>query len=478
MRIGMADGQTVDSMSVATWVNQQQFHTGMAIHDYLTVTDGQNNLVPHLAVSWEPNDDASEWTFKLRSGVEHFNGKTVDAADVAGSWMYHINEESKSSFKAQAEIVKNVVVDDPETVVFQLHTPSADFPVLTSSYQAAIMACADGKPIDDTMGGAGPYLLQEWEPGVRAVLERNPNHWNDAVAHFDSAELNVILDDAARQNALITGEVDCIMQVNLSTVDRLAAVDGITVLQVEGRQHYTFPMRTDMGPFTDNNIRMALKHAIDREELLEKILRGRGSIGNDQPISAAYAMHDPELEQRAYDPDKAKWYLEQAGLDNLKVTLSIANAAWPGALDGAVLFGEAARAANIDIEIERVPDDGFWSNTWMVKPFSGCVWYGRLVADEALTVTYAEGASWNDTYWSHDRFNELLTEARGTLDVPLRREMYAEMQRIIRDEGGQIVPLFANWVDAISDRVGTPEHLSGVQNLDGSRAVSRWWFKS
>lgn len=477
-RIGFSDGATADSMSVATWVNNHQFHTGMGIHDYLTATDGQSNLVPHLAESWESSDDAKQWVFHLRKGVEFSNGKTVDAHDVVASWNYHIAEDSKSSFKPQASIVSQAKADGDHTVIFTLNTPSADFSYLTSDYHVPIMPSNDGNPIDDTAGGAGPYILESFEAGVSAKVKRNPNHWNDAVGHFDSAELLVIHDSAARQNALVTGDLDMFQAVDLKTANRLDAVDGISVIQVKGRQHYTFPMRTDTAPFDDNNVRMALKHAINREELVSKILRGRGSVGNDQPISSAYRFHDPGLEQRVYDPDKAKWYLQKAGLSSLSVVLSAAEAGWPGSVDAATLFRETAAVAGIDLTIDRVPDDGYWSNIWMKKPFCATVWYGRLVADEQLTVTYAAGGAWNDTYWKHEQFNMLLKEARATLDESLRREMYYQMQRIIRDEGGQIIPLFADWVDAKSDRVSTPKHISATQNLDGSRALSRWWFNS
>ncbi len=477
VRIGLPDGQTVDSMDLATWVNTHQFMTGMGIHDYLTVTDGDNKLVPHLATNWEASKDASTWTFELRQGVEHSNGKTVDAHDVAASWNFHTHEDSKSSFKPQASTVEAVTADGDHTVVFKMKTASADFAFLTSDYHVPIMPSKDGKPLDNgTKIGAGPYELVAFEPGVRSEIKRNPNHWNDSVGHFDSAEFLVIHDANARQNAVVTDGIDIMATVDLKTADRLDARDGISVVQTEGRQHYTYPMRTDTPPFDDNNVRMALKHAIDREELLKKILRGRGSVGNDQPISSAYRFHDPSIEQRGYDPDKAKWYLKQSGLDNLEVTLSVADAGWPGSVEGATLFRETAAKAGIDLVIDRVPDDGYWSDVWLKKPFCACIWYGRLVADEMLTVTYATGGSWNDTYWDHPRFNKLLVEARAELDEAKRGELYGEMQRIIRDEGGQIIPLFANWVDAKSDKIATPEKISATQSLDGGRAVSRWWM--
>lgn len=477
-RIGISDGSTGDSMSVATWTNSHQFHTGMGIHDYLTVTNGQSRLVPHLAVDWESSHNAAKWIFHLREGVEHSNGKTVDAHDVVASWNYHTADDSNSSFKPQASIVETVAADGKNIVKFTLKSPSADFAYLTSDYHAAIMPSKDGRPLNDTAGGAGPYILEHFEAGVSAKLTRNPNHWNDAVGHFESAELIVIHDSAARQNALLTDQLDIFQVVDLKTADRLDSVPGVSVVQVEGRQHYTFPMRTDSAPFDDNNVRMALKHAIDREQLASKILYGRGSVGNDQPISKAYRFHDPNLEQRVYDPDKTKWHLRKAGLNSLSVTLSVADAAWPGSVDAAALFRETAAVVGIHIAIDRAPNDGYWSNTWMKVPFCASLWYGRLVADEQLTVTYSKDGAWNDTFWNHDRFNMLLNEARATLDESLRREMYGEMQRIIRDEGGQIIPLFANWVDAKSDKVSTPERISATQGLDGARALSRWWFNS
>jgi peptide/nickel transport system substrate-binding protein len=242
-----------------------------------------------------------------------------------------------------------------------------------------------------------------------------------------------------------------------------------------GFLHYTAPMNTGVAPFDNNDVRLALKYAVDREQLLEKILKGHGTLGNDHPIAPSVPYH-ADLEQRVYDPDKAKFHLKKAGLDSLTVDFSAADAAFAGAVDGAVLMREHAAPAGIDINIIREPNDGYWSNVWMKKPWVACYWGGRPTQDWMFSQAYAEGANWNDTYWSHERFNKLLLEGRGELNAAKRAEIYGEMQQILRDEGGVVVWAFANYVYAMSDKVQHGPDVAANWELDGGRYVERWWF--
>ena len=314
------------------------------------------------------------------------------------------------------------------------------------------------------------------EPGVEARLSRNPDYWKSDRAHFDGLELLPIVDAAARQNALMSGEVDVIDRVDLNTVHLLQRAPNIKILSVSGTQHYTFIMDARADPFTDNNVRLAVKHAFDREELVEKILNGYGVVGNDHPIGRSNRYHANELEQRVYDPDKARFYLKEAGLDGLEITLSAGEAAFGGAVDAAVLISEKAAPAGITINVQREPSDGYWSNVWMKKPFVASYWGGRPTEDWMFSTGYAADAPWNESYWQNERFNELLVAARSELDEEKRRDMYVEMQRLVRDEGSTVIPMFANYVMAHSDAVETPEVIGANWTMDGFRAVERWWF--
>ncbi|MDN3720273.1 ABC transporter substrate-binding protein [Roseibium salinum] len=433
------------------------------------------SLVGEVAESWEASPDAKEWTFKIRQGVEYHSGGTVTPDDVVASINHHRGDQSTSAAKPFVSPITDIKADG-ETVVVTLEAGNADFPYVVSDYHLPIMKSQDGKIDPTSSDGCGPYQVTNYEPGVIAELTRNPNYWKTDRAHFDAVKLLTIVDPAARQSALLTGNVDVIDQVDLKTVSLFERSPNVRILSTTGTQHYTFAMDTRAAPFNDNNVRMALKHAVNRQELLDKILFGYGSIGNDHPISPSNRFYAEDLEQTSYDPDKAKYYLKQAGLDSLKVKLSAAEAAFGGAVDAAVLYSSSAEAAGIEIQPVREPNDGYWSDVWMKKPFSAVYWGGRPTEDWMFSVAYASGAPWNDTFWEHERFNELLIKARSELDEAKRAEMYREMQNLVRTEGGVVVPMFASYVMALNDKVQHPETVGANWTLDGFRAIERWWF--
>ena len=473
-RLAMAHGNTVDNYDPATWTNAYDQVFTHSRNSYLTEVANDGTLVGELAESWDASDDATTWTFKLRQGIEYHNGKTMTPEDVIASISHHRSEDSKSAAKPILKSIKEIKADG-NNVVFILDAGNADFPFVLSDYHLPILPSADGK-IEVGAIGCGGYIVEAFEPGVRANLKRNPNYWKEGRAWFDEIEILSIVDAAARQNALVTGEVDAIDQVDLNTVKLLKRQRNLEILAVTGTQHYTFAMDTRAEPYKDNNVRLALKHAIDREELVAKILNGYGSVGNDHPISPANRYYASDLEQRTYDPEKAKHYLKKAGLDSLEVALSAADAAFGGAVDAAVLYAEKAAAAGIKIKVVREPNDGYWSNVWMKKPWSAVYWGGRPTEDWMFSTAYESGAAWNDSFWENEKFNVLLKEARSELDDPKRRQMYGEMQQIVRDDGGVVIPMFAAYVMAHSKKIAHDENVGSNWTMDGFRAPERWWF--
>ena len=476
MRMGKAHGQTVDSLDPGTHENGFTIAMTHGYNIYLTEVAGDGSLVGQLAESWESSDDIATWTFKLRKGLTYHDGRDVTAEDVVASINHHRGEDSKSAAKPIVQPIKDLKADGKHTVVFTLEAGNLDFPFILSDYHLPIMPSKDGSPDWQSGVGGGAYKIRKFDPGVRIDLERFGDYWDSGRGHFDEIQMITIVDPAARTNAVITGEVDAIDRVDPKTVHLLKRRKGLMVHSIAGTQHYTFPMHTNVAPFSDNNVRLALKHAIDREEMVEKILHGFGVVGNDHPIGPGQRFFAKDLAQRTYDPDKAKHYLKKAGLDSLTVDLSVADAAFAGAVDAGALFAETARVAGITINVVREPNDGYWSNVWLKKPFCACYWGGRPVEDQMFSTAYAAGEPWNDTYWEHDRFNELLKLARAERDENARRAMYTEMQRITRDEGGTIVPMFASYVFATSEKVGLPGTMGSNWDLDGERWMERWWF--
>ena len=476
VKFGVAGGAISDSLDPRGAPDTHLALTLWAIRNSLTEVKETGELVGEVAESWDASADAKTWAFKIRKGVEFHNGKALTAKDVVASLNIHRGEDSKSGGKVLLESVVDIKVDDSHTIVFELESGNADFPFLLSDYHLLILPTSDGEVDWESGVGTGGYILEEFKPGTTVKLSRNPNYFKgDDRAHFEQVELINIADTTSRQNALITGEVDAIGRVDIKTAAHLAGVEGVRVVETTGSQYSTVLMDTRIAPFDNQDVRTAMKYAIDREQLLRTVLQGRGAVGNDHPIGPTYRYYAQDLAQRSYDPDKARFHLKKAGLESLEVTLQTSEAAWPaGAVDAAVLYAEQAKSAGIEIEIERKPSDGYWATVWRHVPL--CMGYigGRPTEDWVFTAFYARDAHYNDTHWDNERFNQLLLQGRSELDDAKRRVIYQEMQQLLRDDGGLIVPLFTNHIVATSDKISTGEHVSGNWEMDNWRAVERW----
>jgi len=475
LKAAMGHGESGDTLDPASLFNGYQWALNYAFRNTLTQIGVGGSLDPCLATSWEASSDAKQWTFELRKGVEFHNGKSLTTDDVIASINHHLGEDSKSFVKPIAEEISGLKADGKNRLVFDLVAGNADFPYMMASAGFSVCpATADGGIDWQSNIGTGGYVLKEYEPGIKAGLTRNPNYWRDDRAWASDVEFLTIQDQVARTNALRSGVVDVIDKVELKTAGLLGREAGINVEETTGPLHYCFPMMVDVAPYDNNDVRLALKYAIDREQLLKVILSGHGSVGNDNPIGQSYQYHDASIEQRQYDADKAKFHLKKAGLSSLDISISAADAAFAGAVDTAVLFKESAARAGINLDVIREPNDGYWSDVWMKKPLYADYWGGYTTESEMLSTGYMPGAAWNETHFDHPRFTEVMKAAKAELDTTKRRGMYSELQRILTDEGGNIIPLFGNEVLARSDKVAHGP-LASDRGFDGRHILERWW---
>lgn len=474
MVIATRAGSTTDSTDPGLLTNSYQWYLAFAFTSTLTEVLPDGSTGPALAESWE-SSDAKTWKFTLRKGVTFHSGRALTAEDVVTSLDHHRMEGSTSFVAPIARQMVDIRADGPDAVVVTLSQPNADLPASFNTPGFTIYPARDGAMDWQSRDGTGGYVLREHEPGVRSFLVRNPDYWRDDRAFADEVELLCIPDATARINALVTGQVSAIDEVDLKTVGLLQRQAGIEVLETTGPLHFSFPMRTDVAPFDNVDVRLAVKHAIDRQEMLDKILLGHGTIGNDTPIGPSYRYQDKSLAQTAYDPDKARFHLKKAGLSSLDIDLGTAEAAFSGATDAAVLFAEQARQASININVVREPDDGYWDNIWMEKPFCAAYWGGYPTESEMFAIGYAPGAPWNDTFWTQPEFEELRLAAAAELDDDSRRAMYGRMQAILRDEGGALIFAFANDVMAHNQSIAHGPVASN-NGFDGCRIAERWWM--
>ena len=478
LRAGLGHGATTDTLDPGLFAAGFIIPVCIAMNGYLTTMDANSEVQPLMVESWEASPDAKKWSFKIRSGIEFHNGKTVTTEDIITSINHHRGEGNTSAAAPLVASVTDIRADGDDMVIFELDAGNADFPAVLTDYHIPIQPAVDGKMDWKSGIGCGAYRLENLQPGVSAKLKRFENHWNDDEGFVDEWEALVLLDTNARMTAVLTGDVDLADKVDVKTAGRLTGAPGLTVHNIAGNQHYTFAMNTKMDPYGDNNVRQALKYGINREELVEKILFGYGSVGNDHPIGRGQRFFNSELEQKSFDPDKAKFFLKEAGLSSLDVELSASDAAFAGAIDAGLLVQNSCAQAGINVTVSREPNDGYWSDVWMKKGWVASYWGGRPVEDLMFTLAFKSGVSWNESYWSNERFDALLAEARAELDEEKRREMYWEMQDLVANDGGVAIPMFASYVFATRDAVGTPEVIGSNLDVDGASFMTRWWKAS
>lgn len=449
LRLGLDGASSTDNLDPATYVVAFQYTLGYQWGNSLVELNDKGDINPELAESWEPDPTATKWVFKIRQGVEFHNGKELTADDVIYTLNYHRGESSTSPAKAFFEAVTEIKATDKHEMTITLNAPNADLPFIFSDYHLLVMP-DQGDPLAGI--GTGGYIIETFEPGVRAIATRNPNYWKENRAFADSVETVGINDLSARTSALQSGAVDFVNRIDPKTVGFLQSNPDVTIYDVPSAGFYTLPMRCDTPPFDNLDMRLALKYALDREEIVKRVLGGYGVVGNDQPVSSLDRFYAADIPQFTYDPEKAKFHYEKSGHSGA-INLTIADAAFPGAVDAAQLFKEHAAKAGITINVDRVPDDGYWSEVWLKAPFSGSYWTGRPTADMIMSLGFLSTADWNESFWRNEAFDKLMIEARGELDNKKRAEMYAELQTMISQDAGVIIPAFNNYLFASAANV-------------------------
>ncbi|WP_313349439.1 ABC transporter substrate-binding protein [Paracoccus sp. (in: a-proteobacteria)] len=476
LRYGMNDGSQQDALEPGSWNTVMcgaAFNGALCNNLVELLPDG--SLAGDLAESWQGNADSTRWTFALRTGVKFHDGRAFTAEDARQSLLHHMGENSTSGALAIVSQISAIETDGEDRLVVTLSQGNADFPYLLSDYHLSIFPAREGGGIDWESGvGTGAFRLESFEPGIAVRLVRNPDYHKPGLPHFDAVEFVNIADSTARLNALLTGEVDVIEDVDIRNVALIERNPALKVHRTPSLRHLTFDMNCAVAPFDNPPVRKALKLAIDREDIIAKVFLGEGEVGNDNPVAPIMPLWAETPPQYVYDPEAARALLKEAGMEGLQVNLSVSDSAFPGAIEAAVLFREHAAKAGIVINVIQEADDGYWDNVWLKKPFNASDWYGRVTPDWLFATSYTSDSPWNNTGFKNARFDELHQQARAESDQVKRAAEYAEMQQILHDDGGVITVAFVSWRLAMTQNIGHGE-TGGILPADNHRCAERWW---
>jgi len=476
--IGLSDGGASDVLS--PWVTPYYSAAARAqqVFERLFTYGPQSQAVPQLALSAEPNSDGTVWRVQLRPGVTFHNGKTLTADDVLYSFRYVANPKNNAESLPRLEPfdLNNSRAVSPTEVEFQMVRPLGDFQ--TAMCEKDLWIVPEGTvDFSKTLVGTGPYKYSHGEIGIAYLFERNPHYWQTGAAGgppwTDSVQIQILPDPTARLNALLGGQIQEMTFIDFASARQYEG--GSTITVIRSPQPNTTPIyfQVDAAHFSDVRVRQAMKLSMNRVAMVNDIVLGYGTVGNDL-FGKGQAVYNSSLPQWTYDPDKAASLLKQAGAYPLDVTLPTADAA-PGMVQAAVAFKQYAAAAGINVTLQKI-DAGtyFGNNLYLKAPFYETQW-AQGFESQALDGLVLN-APYNETHWYDKPWSDAFYAAQGILDNAKRTAAFNALQEPLWKEGGYLIWGVYETLDATTPNVRgiVPYNSNGFGNLGGFNFKYHW----
>jgi peptide/nickel transport system substrate-binding protein len=423
-------------------------------YNRLTDEDDSFNVKPELADSWEPNADGSQWTFHLHHGVKFTDGKDLTAADVVYTYKRLLDPATGAGgVTNQLSFLKDIAAPDPYTIVFKAGGPVAELPSLITNKAAYIIENGSTKDQLTLHGvGTGPFIPVNFTPGQQPHrFVKNPNYWEAGLPKADCLEMYVIQEPTTRNAALQSGQIDVAQSVDYATIPAIQSDPNIQLISTAASTSLMMAMQTDVAPLNDNRVRQALKKVVDRQQMVDTVLSGYGTVGDDNPVppTSPFAWRK---DVPGPDVEGAKQLLADAGFgpDNpLQLDLYIAEYL-PGATNMALLFKDQAAQAGVEVNVITSPASEYWDNVADKHPFFGTGWSARPPG-QALAVDYRTQPpdTPNDAHWNRADFDALLDQAATTVDPAGRADLYKRAEQLVAQEGGVVTPMFVYTVAGV-----------------------------
>lgn len=293
--------------------------SALAVYDnvaeaLLTRSPSSNKVAPQLATSWT-NPSPKVWEFKLRTGVTFSDGEPFNAAAVVFSIKRIINPKYTTEQTDWTGDITGANVVDDSTVDITSSAPDPQVPERMSLIMMVPPVAASKPDFAKHPIGTGPYVLASYVKGGQYVLKARADYWGGKPA-IDQAVFQPISEQTLRLSSLNSGEINVVSDLLPEQMKQVPHA-----VRVNGLEFPTLILNTRGGAFASKLVRQAANYAIDKQTLLNKLYSGFGTIANCQIMGPATFGYNPNLQPYAYDPQKAKALLAQAGIANPSVTL-------------------------------------------------------------------------------------------------------------------------------------------------------------
>ena len=403
------------------------------VQEALIKVDRHGKLVPWLAERWYTTD-SKNYTFFLRKGVRFHNGREMKAADVKYVFDRAVNPETKHPYRVQYEAIQDVIVKDDYTISVSLKAPDAMF-LWTVARQGSVIY---PKEAVDTLKaqpvGTGPFTVSDWVRGDRIVLVRNKDYWVKGLPHLDRITYRFIPDPNSALAALKSGDVDVSgFGLGPESIDELKKDPRFQVILGDTTNDVTLSLNNTKKPYSDKRVRLAITHAINKDEVLKGAMFGYGKVlgSNVDPLNPYFI----DVSKRVpYDPAKAKKLLAEAGYPNgFDAVFKVAPQYYYTVRSAEVVASQLAKVG-IRATIQQIEWGQWLSQVFCLAPCQNPDYDMSIIGHaEAFDI----GNFANPKYyfrWDSAAFQKLYQDSQVTVDEKKRKDLYVKMQEMLADE--------------------------------------------
>jgi peptide/nickel transport system substrate-binding protein len=287
--------------------------------------------------------------------------------------------------------------------------------------------------------------------GEIAILKPRSDYWGDGPYVDELRFIDLGDEESAQIAALASNQVDGVYEVQTGGLEAVRSLPNVTIYEATTAQTAVARTRVTEKPFDDPRVRKALRLATDSNQVLQIVMRGAGLPGEHHhvcPVHPEYA----QLPEMTRDVDAAKQLLADAGFPDGIDTEIATNADESWEVSAVQAMVEQWKGAGIRCKINVMPGASFWE-VWDKVPFGMTNWTHRPLGVMVLALAYQTGVPWNESAFSNAEFDALLAKAEGTLDVDARREIMAEIEQLMQQEGPIVQPIWRSVFAAYDKKV-------------------------
>ena len=475
---------TIASDSTSTEVTTNLMD-GLVLYD---LYDKDMKLVPGLALKWEPSEEARRWKFTLREGVVWNDGVPFTPQHAIDGWKYLLTKSTASSYSYFLFGIKNArafhegkvewnevgaKITGPNEISVELERPMSYFPYLLTHHSTwpVRMDVIEKHGAQWAMPGKivtlGPYNLKSWEHDHLIALERNESYYGEK-AKIKNVVNYMIIEQATAINLYESGKLDVVSQV--PSVERRKLRGRKDFYEEPTLSLYYYGMNVTKPPMNDANVRKAIAHAIDRNEIIRMLGGGQAPTSSWVPKGMFGFEENIGLK---FDPAKARQLIAKAGYKNgvgfPRIELAF-NQNEDHQRIAENVQAQLKRNLGISVELRNVEWKVYISQVKTDAP--QLFRYGWL-ADYpdpdnylALMTGYSEN---NHTKWKSARFDEYVIEGSSLVDLEKRRKVYAQAQKLLVEEEVPAIPILTSTEGMlVSPRItGFPHNVMRVRSYKG-----------